>query len=313
MSSLRLLNRGVYHGQNKKNTSLIINNSHSLLFLFTASLMTRTTTTITSFLCTSSEQHRGQRQQRRISRFHSSSSSAYTDNTTNIDTNANDFIFPAPPTRRKTNARVVITGLGLVTPLGCGVEHNWEQLMQKKHGIKELPEGRIATTTTTTTTKRKDANDNAEDDNNSNDSNSNSDYSSHLGIKVVANVPRMRRKEEDKEENNSKEDNKELNSSSLFDDDRWHFDSNRVAAFVAYSRNAAFQALRSANIVDDDGNSMVVCSPTTTTNDAKKIDPNRFGTSIGVGMGGVSDIADAGRQLYETPKKKLSHQQRVVI
>lgn len=33
--------------------------------------------------------------------------------------------------------RVVVTGLGVVSPLGRGVEHNWQSLIEGKSGIKK--------------------------------------------------------------------------------------------------------------------------------------------------------------------------------
>jgi 3-oxoacyl-[acyl-carrier-protein] synthase II len=34
--------------------------------------------------------------------------------------------------------RVVVTGLGLVTPLGCGVEHSWNNLLSGISGCNKI-------------------------------------------------------------------------------------------------------------------------------------------------------------------------------
>src|SRR5258706_12747049 len=36
--------------------------------------------------------------------------------------------------------RIVVTGMGAVSPLGCGVETNWSRLLAGRSGIRTLPE-----------------------------------------------------------------------------------------------------------------------------------------------------------------------------
>jgi 3-oxoacyl-[acyl-carrier-protein] synthase II len=40
--------------------------------------------------------------------------------------------------------RIVVTGMGIVSPLGCGIEHVWERLMAGQSGLRKLPEEMIA-------------------------------------------------------------------------------------------------------------------------------------------------------------------------
>ncbi|KIH83988.1 beta-ketoacyl-ACP synthase II [Pseudomonas batumici] len=38
------------------------------------------------------------------------------------------------------NKRIVVTGMGALTPLGCGVEPSWQRLLAGQSGIRQLPE-----------------------------------------------------------------------------------------------------------------------------------------------------------------------------
>ncbi|KAF1880028.1 hypothetical protein Lal_00022155 [Lupinus albus] len=44
--------------------------------------------------------------------------------------------FPPPPV--VSSRRVLVTGLGMVTPLGCGVDKTWKNLIEGKCGVREL-------------------------------------------------------------------------------------------------------------------------------------------------------------------------------
>ena len=42
--------------------------------------------------------------------------------------------------KASTRKRIVITGMGIVSPLGCGVDHVWKGLINGCSGIRLLPE-----------------------------------------------------------------------------------------------------------------------------------------------------------------------------
>ena len=116
--------------------------------------------------------------------------------------------FDDPPHR--AHHRVVVTGLGLVTPLGCGVEHNWNEI-QARSSIRTVEKKYIHE----------------------------QDLASIGGIKVVANVPRKRSIKEDSENGNDKDAGE-----NMFDDSKWHDDANRVAPFVAFSESGVSNLTR---------------------------------------------------------------------
>lgn len=42
------------------------------------------------------------------------------------------------------NRRIVVTGMGVVSPLGCGVETVWQRLLAGQSGLRQLPEATVA-------------------------------------------------------------------------------------------------------------------------------------------------------------------------
>ncbi len=38
---------------------------------------------------------------------------------------------------------IVVTGMGIVSPLGCGIEHVWQRLLAGQSGLRKLPEEMI--------------------------------------------------------------------------------------------------------------------------------------------------------------------------
>ena len=40
--------------------------------------------------------------------------------------------------------RIVITGMGIVSPLGCGVEAVWSRLLAGRSGVRELPDDMVS-------------------------------------------------------------------------------------------------------------------------------------------------------------------------
>lgn len=42
--------------------------------------------------------------------------------------------------KKSTRKRIVVTGMGIVSPLGCGVDHVWKGLINGCSGIRLLPE-----------------------------------------------------------------------------------------------------------------------------------------------------------------------------
>lgn len=114
---------------------------------------------------------------------------------------------PPPPTPRR---RVVVTGLGLVTPLGCGVETTWKRLIQGNCGVRAITVDDLKMNSFDQETR---------------------DYTFHqLTSKVAATVPIGSRDGE-------------------FDEDIWlnSKEHRSIARFISYALCSTDEALRDAN------------------------------------------------------------------
>ncbi|KAL3696153.1 hypothetical protein R1sor_010229 [Riccia sorocarpa] len=114
--------------------------------------------------------------------------------------------FDPPPIL--SQRRVVVTGLGLVTPLACGVEASWERLLKQQSGIRALEHQDLQLTGVSDDAARR--------------------FLEQLPSRVVAKVPYGKAKGE-------------------FDPEKWHGqEPSRISPFISYALCAAEEALLDA-------------------------------------------------------------------
>ncbi len=133
--------------------------------------------------------------------------------------------------------RVVITGMGIVSPVGTGIEYAWKNIVNGVSGVRKI------------------------------DTFDASDLNSQIaGLPVVGTEPGQ------------------YNPDSVVD----AREQRKMDKSIVYGVVAADEALRDAGLIDYDG------------------DKNRFGVSVGAGIGGLNTIYDNCVELYTGGPRRIS-------
>lgn len=179
---------------------------------------------------------------------------------------AGDSHFRDPPPR-PPHRRVVVTGIGLVTPLGAGTARTWASLMKGESGVRfigpdDVPEGR--------------------------------DGYGQLGVRVAAVVPR-------RHESTNPDEPFDL-AEWCAAPSVAPFAGFALCAAAEATADAGIASSSTRSSRSTTAEPRFSRDP-----DPFFVDPDRCGVSIGSGMGHVSDVTHAGRLLERgTLKKKLS-------
>ena len=191
---------------------------------------------------------------------------------------AGDSHFRDPPPR-PPHRRVVVTGIGLVTPLGAGTARTWAALMAGESGVRaigpdDLPEGK--------------------------------DGYDQLGVRVAAVVPR-RHEVTRPDEPFDLDEWCASPSVAPFAGYALCAAAEATADAGIESRNARRETLGGGAKTDATRDRRRVTDASWSTAIDSAINPDRCGVSIGSGMGGVADVTNAGRLLERgVTRKKLS-------
>lgn len=133
--------------------------------------------------------------------------------------------------------RVVITGMGIVSPVGTGVEYAWKNIVNGVSGIRKIDTFDV------------------------------SDLSSQIaGLPIVGTEPGQ------------------YNPDIVVD----AREQRKLEKFILYGMVAADEAIRDAGLIDYSG------------------DRNRFGVSVGAGIGGLNTIYDNCVELYTGGPRRIS-------